>query len=204
MLLIALTATPCFSSALVLTGIFSQDNQVQLFTFNISSISTVTVKTYSYGGGQVGPNVIPSGGFSPSAFFFDNVGNVITANSGSCSQVQPDSVTGNCDDIFFQNSLDPGSYTFALAVDDNRPLGNFVSDGFFDDSNPGFTCAGAGGAFCDLTDSVNNTPRTGAWAISFLGTGFVNEVETPEPGSLILLSAGFGLIALSRRRLLKQ
>jgi hypothetical protein len=164
----------------------------------VDTSETVTIETDSYAGGTVNSTITPAGGFAPTAFLFDNLGDVLTLTSGSCGQVGQDPATDNCDDLYFQDALEPGTYTLALAVYNNTPVDTSVSDGFVEDGVPGFTCteARASGNFCDLTTALG-TSRTGNYAIAITGA---DSVTAPEPGSILLLFAGGGLMALRRRQ----
>jgi hypothetical protein len=186
-------------------GTFATDNQVALFNITANTSETITIQTYSYAGGTVNATNFFQGGFAPTAFLFDGLGDVQTLSNGTCGQVGQDTNTLNCDDLYFQDTLGPGTYTLALAVDDNRPIDTFVADGFFDDGNPGFTCqeAGTTGSFCDLTTALG-TSRTGAYAIAITGADSTSgPASSPEPGSMVLLLSGGGLMVLLRRRNLK-
>jgi hypothetical protein len=201
-LLFSLAIAPVFATPVSLfTGNFATDNQVALFNITANASEFITIETYSYAGGTVNSTTIPGGGFAPTAFLFDNAGNVLTLSNGTCGEVGQDPTTMNCNDLFFQDTLGPGTFTLALAVDNNSPVDTTVADGFIEDGDPGFTCQEAGltsGSFCDLTTALG-TSRTGNFAISVSGSDSV--VNTPEPGSVFLLFAGGALIALLRRRL---
>jgi hypothetical protein len=196
-LLFNLAVAPGFTATILFQGAFATDDQVALFNITANTSETITIQTDSYAGGTVNSTIIPAGGFVPTAFLFDNLGDVLTLTNGSCSQVGTDPTTGNCDDLDFQDTLGPGTFTLALAVFDNNPAGLFVTDGFVQDGNPGFTCQekGTSGSFCDVTTALGTT-RTGNYAIAITGA---DSVTTPEPGSMLLLFAGGGLIALRRR-----
>jgi hypothetical protein len=176
-------------------GTFSQDDDVALFNITANSSELITVETSSYA----------TGGFAPTAFLFDGLGDVFPLTNGTCGQVGKDSGTGNCDDLYFKDTLGPGTFTLALAVYDNRPLDTSVTDGFIQDGNPGFTCqeAGVGGSFCDLTTALG-TSRTGAYAISITGADLVSQEGVPEPGSMGMLLAGGALILLLRSSLVRR
>jgi hypothetical protein len=174
---------------------------VALFNITANISETVTFQTYSYAGGAAGSTVIPAGGFAPTAFLFDNMGDVVTlTNPSPCGPVAVDPVTGNCDDLYFQDLLTPGAYTLALAVDDNTPVGTSAADGFVQDGNPGFTCqeTGTSGSFCDVTDILGPS-RTGNYAIAITGADSVTPSGVPEPGSMLLLIGG-AVAALMKRR----
>jgi hypothetical protein len=197
-LLLGLAVAPGFASTILFTGTFLADDQVAIFNITANSSETITIQTDSYAGGTVNSLVIPAGGFAPTAFLFDNLGNVLTLTNGSCGQVGTDPTTGNCDDLHFQDTLGPGTFTLALAVYNNVPVDTSVTDGFVENGVPGFTCteAGTSGNFCDLTTALG-TSRTGNYAIAITGA---DSVTTPEPGSILLLFAGGALTAVLRRR----
>jgi len=197
-LLLSLAVAPGFASTILFTGTFLADDQVAIFNITANSSETITIQTDSYAGGTVNSLVIPAGGFAPTAFLFDNLGDVLTLSNGTCGQVGMDPTTGNCDDLDFQDTLGPGTYTLALAVYNNIPVDTSITDGFVEDGVPGFTCteAGTSGNFCDLTTALG-TSRTGNYAIAITGA---DSVTSPEPGSILLLFAGGALTALLRRR----
>jgi len=198
-LLFSVALTPGLSATVLFQGAFASDDQVALFNIIVNTSETITIQTDSYAGGTVNATMIPAGGFAPTAFLFDNLGDVLTLTNGTCGQVGTDPVTGNCDDLYFQDTLGPGTFTLALAVYDNSPVDTAVADGFVEDGDPGFTCqqAATSGSFCDLT-TVLGTTRTGNYAIAITGANSVT-TASPEPGSILLLFAGGGLIALRRR-----
>ncbi len=204
LILLYLAAAPGIYATSLYTGTFPADNQVALFAITADISETITIQTYSYAGGTVNSTIIPSGGFAPVAFLFDGLGGVLTLTAGDSSQVAQDPTTSNYDDLYFQDALGPGTYTLALAVDDNAPVDTFASDGFVQDVNPGFTCQEAGGSgnFCDLTAAFPlDNARTGDYAISIAGADAVSPViDLPEPGSMLLLLTGCALTALLRRR----
>jgi hypothetical protein len=195
-LLLSLAVAPGFGSTILFQGTFATDDQAALFNITVDTSESVTIQTDSYAGGTVNSTVIPAGGFAPTAFLFDNLGDVLTLTNGSCGQVGQDPTTGNCDDLYFQDTLAAGTYTLALAVYNNSPVDTSVTDGFVEDGDPGFTCteAGTSGSFCDLTTALGAS-RTGNYAIAVTGA---DSVTTPEPGNMLLLLAGGALIALRR------
>jgi hypothetical protein len=199
-LLFCVVVTPVFAATTLFQGVFASDDQVALFSLTANTTETITIQTYSYGGGTVNSTSIPAGGFAPTGFLFDNLGDVQTLDSGNSSQVAQDSTTENYDDLYFQASIDPGTYTLALAVYDNTPVDTSVADGFVEDGNPGFTCqlAGTSGNFCDLTTALG-TSRTGNYAIAISGADLVTQLGVPEPSSMLLLLAGGALLTLRRR-----
>ena len=200
-LLLSLAATPGLAGTVLFQGTFSADNQVALFSFTANSPESITFQTYGYAGGVAPPaTVVPAGGFAPTAFIFDSMGNVFPLSNGSCGQVNADPTTGNCDDLLYTNTFGPGAFTLALAVLDNRPVDNILADGFIQDGNPGFTCQefGISGSFCDVTTALG-TSRTGDWALTVTGADLASQVGVPEPGTLIMVSAAGALAMLLRR-----
>jgi hypothetical protein len=193
LLLFSPTVGPGLTTSLF-QGTFATDNQVTPFNFTANTSEAIVIETYSYAGGTVNSTVIPAGGFAPSAFLFDNLGNVLTLTNGTCGQVEQDPTTLNCDDLYFQDTLGPGTFTLALAVDDNTPVDTSVADGFIQDGNPGFPCqeAGSSGSFCDLTTALG-TSRTGDDAISITGADLRHAVGSSGAGQYAL--------AFDRRRL---
>ena len=88
-LLLSLAVAPGFATALF-QGSLAADNQVALFNFTANTSEAIVIETYSYAGGTVNATVIP-GGFAPTAFLFDNLGNVLTLINGTCGQgARPD------------------------------------------------------------------------------------------------------------------
>lgn len=194
---LSVAATPSFASNFLFSGTLPADDQVVLFNFTANAAELITFQTYSYAGGTDGSSTFAAGGFAPVGFIFDNIGDVFTLTNGTCGQVGQDPVTNNCDDLYYQNTFGPGTFTLALAVDDNRPVDTTLSDGFIDDGNPGFTCneVPTTGSFCDLTTALG-TSRTGDYAISINGA---DSVTIPEPGGLVLLFVGAVFATLARR-----
>lgn len=195
--LLAAVSTPAFSSVL-LQGTFSQDDDVADLPFTISAGDVVTIQSYGYAGGVTpGAITIPEGGFAPVAFLFDGSGSEIATLTSSCPPASFDSITGNCDDIYYNSFLSAGSYTLALAVDDNAPNDGFLADGFKQDGNPGFTCmeTGGSGPFCDVSTALG-TARNGDYAVYIAAPDLV----APEPSTLLLMGGGVVLLALRRRK----
>lgn len=201
--LLTLTAASGVCSTFIFQGTLNTDNQVALFNFTVDNPNTqVTFQSFGYAGGTLGGTTAPAGGFAPNAIVFDSNGaEIISDAGGHCGSTGTDPTTGNCDDPFFVNDFDPGTYTLALAVWDNAPLDGNLADGFVQDLNPGFTCAefGLSGNFCDVTTALG-TSRTGDFALSIAGADSAAEIGAPEPGTLALgfSAAVFG--ALLRRR----
>jgi len=143
-------------STYVFQGAFTTDNQIEMVGITVNASEQVTIRTYAYGGGAIGSTTASAGGFAPNAILFDSAGNEIAADAGGhCAVTSVDSTTGNCDDAFIQETLEPGTYTLALAEYDNQPNDSFLADGFKQSGNPNFTCAEfGGGSLCDVTTAL--------------------------------------------------
>jgi len=81
-LLLSLAVTPDFAAAF-LEGNFAADDQAALFHITAHPSDTVTIGTFSHAGRTVNSTIIPAGGFAPTAFVFDNIGDVLSNGSGS-------------------------------------------------------------------------------------------------------------------------
>ncbi len=202
------------AGSLSFTGAFTQDDQLQLFTFTAPT-STTVVRTWSYAGGtDFAGAMIDPGGFDPVLSVFDATGGLMDSslllasnddgpdqcptNAPNC--VSSDPSTGAAfDSLLVLNGLDPGGqYVLVLSESDNLPVGPDYGSGFSQTGQGNFTptefpCGGA--AFCD----ANLAQRNGAWAVDILNVGTAD--EAPEPGSILLVAAGLGVLGLLRRRL---
>jgi hypothetical protein len=199
-LLIGITvAVPAIQAAsFSFGGTFTTDDQVQLFTFSITSNATVTFRTFGYGGGTNSAGmIIPHGGFDPQlTWYMANGSEVGNNNDGGCANVAM--FHGACLDSFAQVFLTAGSYTLALTQSGNDPNGD-LSAGFAQQGNPDFTavpglCAGP---FCDF----NGIQNTGNWAVDILNvTSATGPASVPEPGTILLGGCGIALAAVMARR----
>jgi hypothetical protein len=201
-------AAPLARAATILSaeGNFIQDDNIQTFTFTISTLSDVHIYTLSYAGSSGTPtgmnaagSVIASGGFAPVLSLFSlDTGTLLALSapasmSGSCMYCAKDPETGAYWDADIQIKLAPGTYVLVLTEDDNLPVGSNLSDGFMheDDawvSGPYFTGDPDSGPFWD------NHPdqRDSHWA--------VDAMTAPEPAAFWLCAMGI-LAALLFRRL---
>jgi hypothetical protein len=193
------------------TGTFTQDDQLEIFLFTAPSAS-FSAETWSYAGGtNAAGNIITAGGFDPVISLFDATGGfsatsplIATNDDGPLAVVDP--LTGNAFDSFLSsNTLSPsGTYALVLSVNDNLAYGPTYGDGFGQSGNGNFTAAEFGcsgsGPFCD----AGVDQRTGNWAVDISGVRSAVDTSAggtaPEPGSVLLLSAGLGGLALLRRR----
>lgn len=187
------------ASAASFTGHLATDASVQLFTFDVSTPTVVTLKGYGFAGGTMADGtVVGGGGFDSILAVFDSAGKKIAQNDdGEPGQVGTDKVLGKHYDSYLSLKLEAGSYTVALTQADNFAGDTLESE--FIHSVPYFTavfgCSNA--RFCDqyghnLSD---------AWALDVTGADHV--AVTPVPAALPLLGSGMvglGMLAHRRRR----
>jgi PEP-CTERM motif len=188
-----------FADEVSYQGIFSSDDDVQLFNFNVSTAGLVTLQTFGYAGGVNGTGtVIPAGGFDPVLTLFDGSGNfLVTNDDGPCGTVGTDPTTLNCFDAYLSLDLGAGAYTAALTEYDNLPNGPTLADSFSQVGNGDFTCPeflGTPGAFCDASPSQ----RDSAWALDITTPG---TSPVPEPASDVLVLSGISLLFALRKQL---
>src|ERR1700728_2383592 len=79
-------------------GSFAADDDKKDFFFTLSASGSVTIRTFSYGGGvNSASKTIAAGGFDPTISVFDASGNLIAYNrDGGCGNVQTDPITRFC------------------------------------------------------------------------------------------------------------
>lgn len=198
-----LFATSASAADFSFTGNFTEDNDVQFITFVLAEDATISLSTWSYGGGTnaAGTEILP-GGFDPYLSLFDVSGALVLQTDDNLG-ANADPLTGVAYDARLTTSLGAGTYFLALSQYSNFPVGTSYGEGFEFDGMPG-----ALGGFCavaytcgDPTDTT--TIRTSAWAIDVRGvtTASTDGIPpVPEPGTYAMIAAGLGLLALAHRR----
>ena len=196
-------------------------------TFSLAAPTSVTLQTWSFGGGiNAAGNTIPAGGMAPMVGFWQgagptatlmldpsdltNIGGLASAwnqtNYTSYTGCPPGNTVGLsngdtvCGDLRFQLSLGAGTYTITLSDPSYQPV-----DGLNPGLNPvllgdGFAAAFGANAF-DLQDyNPSNNQQ-----VDFITTADwafdLNgpAAPVPEPATLLLFASGVGLCC-SRRR----
>ena len=187
------------------TGNFTQDDNVQLFNFTVGSLSTVTLRTFSYAGGtNSAGTVIARGGFDPIlALFNATTGALIDQNDDGSSV--PTDITGVAFDTLLTTSLAAGNYTVAVMQFDNFAGAN-LSNGFGRQGQGNFTASFdlrcAQGRFVDVSGSFPDNCRDSHWAFDILNVNSATQVPpgVPEPASLVLLGTGILTLGVVRFR----
>jgi hypothetical protein len=190
-----LTVTPTHATTLTYSGTFTSDDQVQLYSYSLTSDSNAIFATNSYGGGTSNGMTVAPGGFVPVLSLFDSTGTIIASDGAdaTCSAgMNADPGTGMCDDAYLSENLMAGSYTLAVTEFFNVPVGPNVSDGFLMQGQGNFTgdTCGASGPFYQ-TDVAPCVQRDGNFS--------VNISSTPEPSTLWLGAIPLILFGLVRR-----
>jgi len=201
-------AVSAFADNFSFTGSFTQDDQVQVFSFSVGATSNVTLETLSYAGGvNAAGQTIAEGGFDPILALFDSTGAEIGQNDDGGPSVPADSVTGQHYDTFLNiGTLTAGNYTVTIQEYDNFANGPNLSDGFSRTGQGNFTSAAFGGNGPGGFYDVTGTQRDNQWAFDILGVNSATTITpptpsaTPEPGSILLLASGAAGLFLMKRR----
>lgn len=121
-----LTPSVMEASNITLEGLFTLDDNVQLFDMAVATSGTVDIRTYSYAGGLTSTGrAVPSGGFDPILTLFNSAGMFLTDNDEGIG-VATDPSTGEAFDARITTNLTPGSYIVALTQFDNFAAGDLA------------------------------------------------------------------------------
>lgn len=168
---ITISSAPTLAANLSFTGNLANPNDTRSALFSLTAPATVTIRSYSWGGGtNAEGTVIPSGGFDPIVTLFnDNNGNFITEQED----------IGPSLDFQLIRPLPAGNYRAVISAFANFANGSNFSNGF-----------GGGGDFFG---------RTSAYAFD-INTDSATSTAIPEPSSLIGTAiAGFAAVSLKRK-----
>jgi hypothetical protein len=203
LLTICLAAVPgAMAASFTATGTLAADNSVYSHTFDTTTAQDFTFYTTSYGGGMNADGThTNAGGFVPVLTLFSTTtGNVLGFGGGDgiCNgSSMADATTGVCEDAYFTQMLDPGSYTLDLTEFPNVAIGN-LSDGFLAGSDTTFTGTncGSSGMFlqADLAPCVQ---RNANFAVD-ITSGSTSPV--PEPSTWILVLPAAAVVFRFGRR----
>jgi hypothetical protein len=155
------------------TGNLTNDDDVQLFNFSVSSPRIVTLRTWSFDGGtNAGGTDISAGGFDPVIALFDNSGNLIV-------QVD-DSDSGETFDSLLTQNVDVGEYTVSLMQYANFAFGPTLAEGF------------------QGSETINFNGYTSFWALDIKGVDNASTVPIPN-AAWLFVSGLLGLFTVKKR-----
>jgi hypothetical protein len=203
-LFVALSSASAAPSNFSFTGNFTNDNDVQLFTFTADAASSVVLQTWSYAGGtNAAGDSIARGGFDPILAVFDSTGLKIGQNDDGGSPARAIDLSGQAWDTYLDlGTIGAGTYTVAVMQYDNFAVGPNLSNGFVRDGQGNFTAAFTGhttGQFWDVSNSAYSQ-RDSHWAFDILGVEQATQTAVPEPFTMLFLgSALIGAAGLGRK-----
>lgn len=178
------------SSSATRAGTLPNQAQVLEATFSLSSASSLTVYTTSYGGGKnLDGTTAGTGGFQTMITLYNSAGTYVIGEQVTSPIATKDPTTGLALDAYlFDSNLAAGSYIAVLTdwLNQQPPTATNLSDGFVD--------LGSGGStFVD--EQFNSRNATYALNISATGTSAV-----PEPGTIwLMIPALAGAVIFVRR-----
>ena len=158
-------------------------------TFNVSTASTMSALTYSYGGGTNAQNdPIGQGGFEPYLSLFDSGGNFLASTFfGTTCPAGAGIYQGQCLDVMLTGGLlQPGNYQIAISAWENMSLAEnngppaLLSDGF---AGLGNLFSGEDMHFAFDVFLSNDAP------------------SVPEPATFGLIGLGLTLAGIVKKRL---
>lgn len=185
-------------------GSLQSDDQAVEFTISVSALSTVTIRTVSYGGDPYADvGVILAGGFDPYLTLFGATGMFLAENDDADSATTDPSTGQGLDSQIIEELL-PGIYGLVLTQYGNYALGPNITDGFSESGHSSYTnqdgfAAGdrcPSGLFKDSSGTAGRC-RTGSYAVEFSSDENArayyslldSPAPTPEPGSFPLICA---------------
>ncbi|MBA4143806.1 MAG: DVUA0089 family protein [Nitrosospira sp.] len=187
LVIIGLAGGSAFAGDFSFTGDFTNDDEVQPFSFTVTeNFAEVTLRTWSYAGGTNAAGAeIARGGFDPILTLFDaSTGALINENDDGHMTIDP--LTGNGYDSFLMNYFDAGSYIATVTQFESYAIGPLLSNGFVGSANSNFDNRDSHWAF----DIVNVSSASA-------GAPYISPI--PEPGILAMFLAGLGLLGWRTR-----
>jgi hypothetical protein len=186
-------------------GTFGYTNQVFLADIVLTTVGSITVQTYGFGGGTDSAGLsIPAGGFDPfvglfggtdpDAPFLGGTSDILSNYSPGCPPaglVTIGNIPGQCGDVNITFSgLAPGTYDVLLSDAEYIPAAVFESSGTFGDGFIDLT----GGVFQTCYDAENCNSDTGFWAMDVtVSSATPPPTPTPEPPTAELAGTSVAL-----------
>ena len=192
-----LLTTQALASAISVSGTFTNDDQVQLLSFQTGGTGVVRIETFGYAGGIDANGVaVPAGGFDPVFSLFRADGTLLGFGDDGATRVDP--TTGAALDALLDISLTAGDYFVAISQFDNFAIGPNFSAGFLETGNTTFTAPYGclAGRFCD----VSGINRDGHFDIGVSGATVLEPTTVPEPTTVALVGLVLPGIWIGRRR----
>jgi hypothetical protein len=173
----AIASRPAQAANLSFTGNFTNANDLPSFIFTADGISTVTIKSFSYGGGtNANGTPISSGGFDLNLALFRESGVGVAERNDIA---QPDNL-----DFNFSSILSAGNYQAII----------FANGNYFDGEVEGSNLSRG------FTNEGDFFGRTNAYAFDILNVNNTASTAVPEPSDLIgTVVAGFSVMMLKRK-----
>ncbi len=173
---IANTKLGTLSANATKTGTLTDEAQVIEESFMLTSTTSLTVFTTSYGGGtNLDGTMTAAGGFQPMLTLYDSAGNYVMGEEVTSPVANTDAKTGLALDAYLKDSnLMPGGYIITLTdiFNQQSATATNLSDGF----------TGAGGPnFADVQGNARNGNYAVNLAITPSGT------TAPEPATFWLI-----------------
>lgn len=206
---------PMMASNITFVGSFQQDNQLAVFTLNVSSTTLVEILSVGYAGGPTDIGTVSPGGFDSYLTLFDSRGAFLAEND-DWDGAPPDPNTGQAFDAQLTQTLDPGIYALVLTQYGNYAVSQNILDGFSESSNPSYTTdpgfSPSNG--CSGFEDTSGSCRSGSYVIQVLNSGGADasyalldgqislpNSPTPEPSSIVTLSFALMLMLCVQRKI---
>lgn len=175
------------------SGTFANQAQVLEETFTVTSSSTVTMFTTSYGGGaNLNGTTASAGGFEPMITLYDSAGNYVFGEAVTSPMATKDPSTGLALDAYLLDShVAAGSYIAVLTdwLNQQPATATNLSSGFVD--------LGSGGS--TYTDEMGNS-RNANYALNISVNSSTSAAPEPATFWLMLPVLGCAILLVRRKR----